>query len=636
MDPKNLKITDKTPRQERSIRYITKDFVGFRNNLMKYLKSYFPDTIKDFHPASSGMMMLELDAYVGDVLAYYIETAFHEMFLEDAVERKNVYRRANFLGYTPPVKGAAQVSLDVYAVVPAIMLESIYVPNENYTPYIQHGMRVQSNNPHGYFETTEPVDFSINTQTSPRQDMIYEYSGATPIRFLLKKSIPAVAGQTRQFTFTIDNPQEFLKIKVPDSDVIDIISVKDSQDNTWYEVDYLAQDTVFYENRNIQANNAEYFEYEDDVPYLLRSKVTNKRFTTECDHIGNLHMRFGAGVSFNTDDELIDNPYSFPLPIISASFIDKNIDPNNYLKTKTLGEAPFNTTFTIDYRVGGGKNTNVPSNTITSINKIQVSMAKPNNIVTQSDPDRINTLSSITVNNPNPATGGSDFENLEHTKHYASAFFAAQNRVVTAPDYIARVMSMPSRYGAVAKVNAAPTYLAQNDSSPSKKRLDTNPYGINLYVLSYDNNGKLAIANNALKSNIKNYLSRYRMLTDGINILDGKIIDIRIRFHVKVLPSYNKNIVLTECISNIAKFFNTKNWQFSQPIIKSELVYVLQQIEGVQAVKNITIENIYGGNYSNAVYDIQSNTYDDTIYPSRQISIFQVRLPENDILGTAS
>jgi hypothetical protein len=628
MDPKNLLSRTSQDKNKRSVKYITKDFAGFRDNLIKYLKSYFPETINDFHPASSGMMLIELNAYVGDVLSFYLDQSFKEVFLDTAVEKKNILNRAKFLGYKPTLKSPSTTYVDVYCVVPSILSNSLYVADTQYALYIGAGMQLSAENS-TKFETMESVDFSDNFHSN-REDVIYEYSAGVPSKFIMKKTAQVVAGETKSFTYSVSDPQEYLRIKIPDSNVTDIISVVDSENNKWHEVDYLAQDTIYYETKNTDQTNVEYYQHKEYVPYILRLIRTNKRFTKEIDHLGNVFIRFGAGTSYNMDDEIISNPYSVSIPISGASFTNTVIDPNNYLKTKTLGEAPYNTTFTISYRIGGGTSTNVGSNTINKIEKINVSLSEPNNSLNQASIRQA--IQSIAVNNPLPANGGSDFESTDKIRNIASSYFAAQNRVVTKEDYIARVLSMPAKYGKISKVYASPSFLQQGDIT--KKWNDVNQFGVNLYVLSKDSNNRLTQATNALKNNLKTYLSKYRILTDGINILDGEIINIRIKFRIVALPQYNKNYVLIKCISNIADYFNIDNIEFNQQIVISEIYYILQSIEGVQAVKSVEIENIYGGNYSNCVYDINANTKNGIVYPSRELSIFEIKYPENDIKGT--
>jgi hypothetical protein len=61
-------------------------------------------------------------------------------------------------------------------------------------------------------------------------------------------------------------------------------------------------------------------------------------------------------------------------------------------------------------------------------------------------------VSSVSVNNEEPARGGGDIETVDEMRQNALAFFNAQNRVVTDKDYIVRSLAMPSQFGKLSKV----------------------------------------------------------------------------------------------------------------------------------------------------------------------------------------
>ena len=58
---------------KRNISYLNKDFSEFRNQLINYSQTYFPNTYTDFSPTSPGMMIIEQASYVGDVLSFYLD-----------------------------------------------------------------------------------------------------------------------------------------------------------------------------------------------------------------------------------------------------------------------------------------------------------------------------------------------------------------------------------------------------------------------------------------------------------------------------------------------------------------------------------------------------------------------------------
>ena len=125
------------------------------------------------------------------------------------------------------------------------------------------------------------------------------------------------------------------------------------------------------------------------------------------------------------------------------------------------------------------------------------------------------------------------------------------------------------------------------------------------------------------------------MLTDAINIKDAFVVNISIDFKIRVSPGFNNQEVLLNCIEAVQNFFNIDKWQIGQPIIKSEVINTIIGINGVQSVQDIIYNNKSGesSGYSKYKYDLQSATIEDTIYPSLDPCIFEVKYPNTDIKG---
>jgi hypothetical protein len=86
-----------------------------------------------------------------------------------------------------------------------------------------------------------------------------------------------------------------------------------------------------------------------------------------------------------------------------------------------------------------------------------------------------------------------------------------------------------------------------------------NYNSISLYILSRDNNNNLSIPNNAIKQNLKTYLSQYRMITDAVNINDAFIINIGVDFEIIVRPNYNNRLVLNNCLTLLQNYFKIED-----------------------------------------------------------------------------
>ena len=618
---------------KKDVSYLGKDFGQFRRNLVEFTKQYFPDSYTNFSQSSPGSLFLDMASYVGDVLSYYADANLKESLLEHASERGNIYDIAKSLGYRPKNVVPAYVMLDVYQIVPAIGTGINVKPDFNFAVSIKPGMRVKQNNGAAVFRTTDSIEFAFSSSYNPTEITIYESDTATllPTYYLLKKQVQAVSGEIKTTSFTFSSPIAYDKVLLPDTNIIEIISVTESDGDAWYEVPYLAQDTLFEAVPNLLENDAELSIYRSESPSLLKMKKTSKRFITKMRSDNRLEIQFGAGVSDNNDEEIIPNPSNVGNGLSSfRRGVDVDIDPSNFLYTRAYGQAPANTTLTITYSVGNGISDNVEASVITDINFVEYQ----DDINSTNNANLVNFVKqSVAVTNPAPAAGAKTSDTLQDIKNNALANFATQNRLVTREDYIVRSYSMPAKFGSVAKA-----YIVPDDQLTQENYQQTriaNPLAMNMYVLGFDQSKQLVPLNQAIKENLKTYLGYYRILTDAINIKDAFIINIGVVFEISILSNYNSNETLLKCINELKIYFNIDRWQINQPIIKSEIVNLLGNVKGVQSVINVKFNNLYKttSNYSGNVYDLESATRNGVIYPSLDPSIFELKFPNQDING---
>jgi hypothetical protein len=605
----------------KDIKYLNKDFTELRSSLINYAKTYFPTTYNDFTPASPGMMFMEMAAYVGDVLSFYLDNQFQETYLQYARQTNNLYELAYMFGYKPNVTGVALVDISFYQQVPA----NGSLPDFNYALYIEPNARVISSlDPSISFLVEDPIDFSVSSSSDPTEITIYQSTAGVPNYFLLKKNRKAISANINTKTYTFNQPVQFSTVELNDSKIIGILDCFDSDNNQWYEVDYLAQDTVYKSIRNTNTNNPSLSQYSGDTPYLLQLEQVQRRFVTRFLDSGSMAIQFGAGTATDTDEYIIPNPDNVGLGLpFEKDRLTVAYSPNNFTFTRTYGIAPSNTTLTFRYLTGGGVSANVPSNDLTTLNATTKFLNSNLNATTA------NTIfNTLAVTNPIAASGGGDGDTTEEIRQNSSANFASQQRTVTQDDYLVRSLAMPAKYGTIAKAYIEPTKAQNISAGESSSVLD-------LYVLSNDSQGKLTTASPALKQNLTTYLSQYRMVNDAVNIKDGFIINIGVNFEVIVLPNYNNNDVLIAGILALQDYFRIDNWQINQPIILRNLYAILDRIEGIQTVKNVNIINKVGVNlgYSPYAYDIIGATANNVIYPSLDPSIFEVKYLDTDIQG---
>ena len=616
----------------KTVQYLNRDFDSLKAQLINFAKIYYPNTYNDFTDASPGMMLIEIASYVGDVLSFYTDNQIQENFLQFAKQRKNLLAIAYNFGYRPKVTSASSVNVNVYQAVPSTIVNSEYVPDFGYALILEEGTQLQSSINNTAFYINEKIDFS-NSGSSPIDISVLNYEPGTgiPLFYLLQKTAKATAGALTTTTFTFNNPERFPTVTLTDNNIIDIISIVDSDNNKWYEVPYLAQDTIFEPTANIEANNQTLAQYSDVTPYLLKLKKVPRRFVSRFKTNNSLELQFGPGISSGADEEIIPNPDNIGLGLPYG--VDKMTtawDPSNFLYTQTYGLAPSNTTLTVTYLKGGGATSNIPSNTLT--NRIGGTNTFAGSGLNSTMQNTV--INSLAFNNDEAAIGGGDGDTNEEIRQNSLAMYPTQLRTITEDDYIIRTLSLPSKFGLISKA-----YVTQDMGISVNYSTDLlatqNPNAISLYILSKNINNNLTLSNLALKQNLKTFLSEYRMLTDGVNIKDAFIINIGVNFDIIVRPNYNNKLVLNNCLTALQSYFNIDKWQINQPIILSDIYSNLDQIEGVQTVQQVSIINKAGtsSGYSQYAYDIKGATINNIIYPSLDPSVFEVKNLITDIQG---
>ena len=606
---------------KRNLTYLNKDFTEFRSSLINYSQTYFPTTYNDFSPSSPGMMLIEMASYVGDVMSFYLDNQYQETFLQYARQANNVFDLAYMFGYKPKVTGVATADIDFFQRVPAS--GSTFAPDFRYALIVSANSSIQSNlNNNTSFLVEDPVDFTVSSSGDPTEITVYATAGGNPDQYLLKKTRKAISATVKTTTFTFTTPQEFATVNLIDNDIIGVLDIVDSNGNEWYEVDYLAQEMIYKSIKNTNPNDPNYYTDGSNTPYLLQLEQVQRRFVTRVINETTTQLQFGAGTTADTDEEIVPNSNNVGLGLpFEKNKLTAAYSPTNFIFNNTYGIAPSSTTLTVRYLTGGGISANVQANTLTTFNGTL-------NFTTYNLSGAQQYFNSFAVNNPKAASGGQDGDTLEEIRQNASSNFATQLRNVTQDDYLVRALAMPSKFGVVSKAYIEPTKVQNVGQGEINTTLD-------LYVLSSNNLNQLTTGSAALKQNLSTYLSQYRIIGDTISIKDAFIVNIGVEFDIITLPEYVNNEVLTNCISELQAYFANSEWQINEPIILRELYILLDRIEGVQTVKNITILNKVGvGNgYSQFAYDVQGANIGEVIYPSIDPMIFEVKYPQSDIRG---
>jgi len=593
---------------KRPINYTSRDFESIKNDLENYAKRYYPTTFKDFSEASFGALMLDLVAYVGDQLSFYADFQANESFLDSAIRYDSVIRLSETLGYKNQGVGKSTGEISVYMLVPVSATSR--APNVDYLPILQKGSVFNGENGATYTLIAD-IDFSdpSNEITVARTDS----TTGNPTYFAVKAKGQVVSGQQFQETITIGDYQRFLRLSLGRPNITEILSIVDSQGNEYYEVENLSQDVVFSQVKNVSPTSR------DSVPYTLRVKPVPRRFTTEFSPDGVTRVQFGYGSENNLTGDTIADPADVVLNVDSKPYVTQTtFDPTNLIQTDKFGVVPVNTTLTVTYTAN---TSNVSNASVGAVNTIISPDLLFRNRGSLSEAVIGVMIESIEVENEQQILGDTEQLTPEEIKIRAFGSYAAQSRAVTKTDYINLAYRMPSKFGKVKRVNIA------RDKNSLKRNL-------NMYVLSENSAGNLTLANDTLKQNLKVWLDNYRMVNDTIDILDGKIINLGIRYEILPDIDVNRFDLINECTQALQEDFLTVNFNLGESVYISDIYKVLNNVPGVTDTTNVELYSISGGAYSNIVYDVDSNlSPDGRFLRIPEDSVAEILLPNTDIVG---
>ena len=585
------------------INYTNREFETIRQDLMQVAERFYPDTFQDFSEASFGSLMLDAVAYVGDQLSFYLDYNVNESFLDTAYQYSNVVRHGRILGYKAPGRPSTYGEVGIFVMVPASTTG--LGPDSRYTPILKRGTRFTSSGGLN-FVLTENVDFSdpMNPIVVARVD---DDTGA-PTYYAIKAYGNVVSGYFSQERIEVGQYERFLKVKLPSTNLSEIISVFDADGNEYYEVQYLSQDIVYKEIINSNYKN-------DNVPSIVKPFLVSRKFVVIRE--GNeVFVQFGSGKSGDTN--IVAEPQEVAIDIYGKKYTsDTTFDPSRLSQNESFGIVPVNTTLTVIYRTTNPTNSNIA---VGQLNKVANSLLEFEDI-TQLTTSTVNIVrGSLEVSNETSITG--DVSNITTTEIKRRIFdtFPTQNRAVTQADYENVAYRMPSKFGSIKRVSV------QKDPDSLKRNL-------NMYVISEDKFGFLSKTNLTIKNNLKTWLNQYRMLNDTIDILDPFIINIGITFAAKSRIGADKYDVLNEAMNVLTEEYST-SYFIGESFYISDVYEKLKKVPGILDVTKVNIINKNGSNYSSISLDINANLSPDGSYlmvPKN--CIIEIKYPQVDIVG---
>tara|TARA_Y100000592_G_scaffold52788_1_gene83419 strand:+ start:3045 stop:4958 length:1914 start_codon:yes stop_codon:yes gene_type:complete len=634
-----MAYTEKQKIKPTNVQYTSKDFSSIKADLIEYTKSYFPDTYKDFNETSPGMMLIELSSYVGDVLSYYIDYNYKENLLATATEKRNVRRLAEFLGYKTPNKTPSVVKLKVETTINAdgTTGEPLYgeAPSS-----IDSGLQIASNvDSEVIFETTDEIDFTASGSGDPEISAPILNSDGEASSYTLTRNVRAISGKTKTKTFNITSPTKFLELDLGEDDLIEVMSCVDGAGQTWYEVDYLAQDKILkqthYTDDPTRTSAYDQGNATDDtspipIPYVAEYIKSTKKFTTKFDEDTQTYKAcFGNGLfRFSNSGSNVDPVEQAGVTINGVNLADVPsalgvVTGNN----PNLGETPSNTSLTFTYRVGGGAESNIQAGELSVVNNPPAGV-------------------TITVSNEEPSAGGTDGQTVDEIRSNASSFFASQLRCVTKEDYQSRILALPQKFGSIAKCIV--------------ERMDGG--ALLVHTLSYNQNKQLVQTPQLVLQNIGTYINQFRMINDQVGfgftlndtLFSGYVINFGVRFVVNYDRRSNPTEVKLNVIQVIKDFFKIEKMQFRQSINLNDLQYNILGLDGVIGIKELKLFQDGNNEYASGrqlyyykgdgevigtdsnygfKYNFDNALRDGVIRPSVSSAVFELKNPNQDIYG---
>ena len=588
------------------IKYTSRDFDSIKSDIVEHAKRFYPEQWKDFTKGTINSLLVDSVAYIGDVLSYYLDYQANESFMDSAIEFNNIRKHARSLGYKYAGSPNSYGFISIFVLIPSNIDGT--APDFNYMPIMEKGSSFSSSSG-AIFTLTEDVAFD-----NPSNDVVaarFDSSSGQTTHFAVKTVGQVVSGTFSRITVDLRNStfERFRKIRIGDSTYSEIVSVKDSDGNTYYEVDNLSQEVVFKETANRAAAS-------EGVRSILKPFVATRRFVVEQDDTGT-YLQFGFGSEISEAEEIAD-PSKIFLEMHGRNYIStQTFDPSKLIGTTKLGISPSGTTLTVIAKANTTDLSSASANDITSIVNSRLKFPSEIALIPSK---KTAVVTSIEVTNEEPIIGSAERMTNEELKQRAKSYYASQGRAVTRQDYESLVYNMPNKFGIIKRV------CVINDPSATNRRMA-------MYITSEGSNGKLTNANSKIKQNIKNWLSQYKSLNDVIDIYDAKIVNFGVDFKVSVDPQFSNENILSRCNAAIRDYFSNQSY-IGEAIYITRLYAVLSKVEGVADVKRVNVYQKTSSNHSMVRMNFkEAMSQDGTFIKTPKNVIMELKFPATDIKG---
>jgi len=592
------------------IKYTSRDFQSIKEDLIEHAKRYYPNSYKDFNQASFGSLMLDTVAYVGDVLSFYLDYQANESFLDTAAEFENIIKLGRQSGYKFSSANSSIGVATFYISIPSNAQAT--APNFDYAPILKKGSS---------FSTSSGVRFILNEDVrfdntfNEKRVIAVDPSTGRPTYYAIKATGTVISGVISTERINISSYERYKKVTLNQQDIIEILSVYDSEGNQYYEVDYLSQNIIYKSVTNRDTTTATL------AKEILKPVLVPRRFSVDR-NLRTTTLQFGASsdVIIDSENNMMAEPTNVVLNMFGKDYISSDsFDPTKLLNSDKFGIAPSNTTLLITYRYNNTTNpVNFPVDSLVNVSDPILEFTNEQ----QLDPLVVETIyDSLEVNNDAPIMGDTETIDSDELRRRIENSFSAQNRAVTAEDYKALIYNMPRKFGSIKRVS-----IYRDDNSLKRN--------LNIYLLCEDQENKLIEPNLLVKNNVKTWLLRSKMINDSIDLLNGKIINYGIKFTAVGSSDMSKYDVLVSAINQL-KADLAMLPDFGETLFITNIYNSLKKVNGIIDVTSVEIEPKVGGIYSDARFDFVANTSNDKRYINIPLNVvMEIKYPDSDIKGT--
>ncbi|MCK9596396.1 hypothetical protein M0R19_04390 [Candidatus Pacearchaeota archaeon] len=591
------------------INYTSRDFDGIKNDLVEYVKRYYPTTYKDFSEASFGSLMFDITAYIGDVLSFYLDYSVNESFSETAMEYNNIIKRSRPLGFKFRGNPSSFGTVSFYITIPANTVGTS--PNTAYLPVLKKGSE---------FSTKSGIGFLLNNDIrfdNPNNEVrvaTVDPTTGLPTSYVVKAYGDVVSGKIMQEIVSIGSFEKYRKVYLDSANISDIISVVDAEGNEYYEVEHLSQNTIYKSVENSSDDFA-------SVPEILKTFIVPRRFVFEKDERRRSYLQFGASSDISSEEDYFIDPTNIVLDMHGKSYIsDTSFDPYQLITSEKFGISPSNTSLLITYRENTQDIVNTAAGTLT---KVTLPVFSFKDVKSLNNSDINSVKKSLQSFNEDPIVGDVTLPTIDELKQRIYSNYAAQNRAVTTNDYEALCYAMPDRFGNIKRAKIV-------------KDLDSLKRNLNLYIVAEDEKGYLAEPTETLKKNLKIWLESKKMISDTIDILDAFIVNIGIEFTAIINRDVSKYEAFEDIMNILQDYFSRKQ-NIGENFSIIDVFKQIRKSKHVIDVGKVELVRKVGGNYSDFSYNIEENLSPDgrTLLSQGNV-IFEVKYPKIDIKGALS